>query len=1029
MFNRSSSDLPPSSSINYKNLQEDSQTSTSEAFELIPIEPQQGAACAWEPVPFEQLLASADNLASLSTERTSISSDIFDDPKDEASTHFHTCDDESSTPDSLYVELLCPHCATLPQHTDPEKNFAVIKQWLRANKAVQSYSQLSLNKLQRVKKLLTKTFVAICCARHISELRRLVFCKPPKEPLWSWHDCKIFFIYGDHDKETLKALCEKPQKSNWLAKRDCFHSLKECSRSNSCYNSHWSFEFKTVVTRRRSKSEALRPTFKRGRFIRAQRQRSASVPDFRCIYKRRKVLRFSVEKETAPTPEEKPKKKIFPKIKPRTQNRSYQPLEFVSDDRKFVGDRPHRGDAFGGVYVGPECQVNNKRYVATSAVIEGSGETSKNLVHLINRDLEARNILRPPCRLHFPPYVSSSSSESEYFEATSIRDTFSPSIGRYFDVESFGEADPFSARLSHFEAAGTAGNNYRNERLYRHITLPGQHWPAANNRSWEFRRRKSTMPKCITRRFMQCCCKIIAVACLLAIISSYIYLFTHEHKIMQQLANMRHRMQYLQSQYKNEQKIVNSLKDEIHSRNDSEANSTTESPQVTSLLKNLTDYELTSKGTIVNGAHVKHYVSLNDFNGIYTSNEKYYKPAFYIKSNRDVANVVVGIPSIKREKDNYLPTTLKFLVEGLSEEEYRNTLIMIFIGEVDFDYVLEVSMMLERNFYKEMKDGLIEVLSPEKNFYPDMDKLPVTLGDPPSRVQWRSKQNLDALFLMSVARFRGLHYLMMEDDVVAKPNYMQDIVGFITSSTASHPDWVLIDFSPIGGIGKMFKTTDLAHFTAYLELFFYNMPLDWLVDSYIANRACGIDKISKDCVDKKAKIRIQYKSSLFQHIGLHSSLKGKLQKVKDNKFGTLPTFVPHSNPPVIDIKTTIEEKSDHKIIDAYNGKTYFWGIFPKKDDYIEFIFKEPIALRRFAIYSGNLEHLDDIFKDADVSLKKNGQDDYTVITKFTDLGIAKAEVADYFGPVTSLKIHVNNDHDKWVIISEIKIKTGDPAHQ
>lgn len=68
---------------------------------------------------------------------------------------------------------------------------------------------------------------------------------------------------------------------------------------------------------------------------------------------------------------------------------------------------------------------------------------------------------------------------------------------------------------------------------------------------------------------------------------------------------------------------------------------------------------------------------------------------------------------------------------------------------------------------------MIEVISPRDSYYPDFDKLPVTLGDSHKRVKWRSKQNLDNIFLMAYAQSKGTFYLMLEDDIIAKKNYIQ----------------------------------------------------------------------------------------------------------------------------------------------------------------------------------------------------------------------------------------------------------------
>jgi alpha-1,3-mannosylglycoprotein beta-1,4-N-acetylglucosaminyltransferase A/B len=74
-------------------------------------------------------------------------------------------------------------------------------------------------------------------------------------------------------------------------------------------------------------------------------------------------------------------------------------------------------------------------------------------------------------------------------------------------------------------------------------------------------------------------------------------------------------------------------------------------------------------------------------------------------------------------------------------------------------------------------------------------------------------------------------------------------------------------------------------------------PVDWLLENLIQTKVCKLDQDHKKCKKEKEKLWIHYKPSLFQHIGTHSSLKGKVQKLKDRQFGRVQLFVPHKNPP------------------------------------------------------------------------------------------------------------------------------------
>ncbi|CAH2235840.1 jg4599 [Pararge aegeria aegeria] len=150
------------------------------------------------------------------------------------------------------------------------------------------------------------------------------------------------------------------------------------------------------------------------------------------------------------------------------------------------------------------------------------------------------------------------------------------------------------------------------------------------------------------------------------------------------------------------------------------------------------------------------------------------QPAYHLRGGRLFSEVVIGIPTVKRDKESYLMITLSHLISGLTTADLNNTLIVIFVGETDLEYVLNIARQVETTFPKHVANGLIEVISPSASYYPNLETLPLTLGDSIKRVKWRTKQNLDAIYLMAYAQTKGTFYLMLEDDVIAKNKYMQD---------------------------------------------------------------------------------------------------------------------------------------------------------------------------------------------------------------------------------------------------------------
>lgn len=108
---------------------------------------------------------------------------------------------------------------------------------------------------------------------------------------------------------------------------------------------------------------------------------------------------------------------------------------------------------------------------------------------------------------------------------------------------------------------------------------------------------------------------------------------------------------------------------------------------------------------------------------------------------------------------------------------------------------------------------------------------------------------------------------------------------------------------------------------------------------------------------------IQFRPPLFQHIGLHSSMRGKLQKLQVKGFGNLPKFVPHENPPC-ELRSTLSTYQSYSLESIYAGESLGWMLTPKRNDQIQFDFlDQPVMIQKYLIRTGNWEHpLDQLYK-------------------------------------------------------------------
>ncbi|XP_055325807.1 alpha-1,3-mannosyl-glycoprotein 4-beta-N-acetylglucosaminyltransferase B-like [Sitodiplosis mosellana] len=260
--------------------------------------------------------------------------------------------------------------------------------------------------------------------------------------------------------------------------------------------------------------------------------------------------------------------------------------------------------------------------------------------------------------------------------------------------------------------------------------------------------------------------------------------------------------------------------------------------------------------------------------------------------------------------------------------------------------------------------------------------------------------------------------------------------NFALDKTVRKEPWFVLDFCQLGFIGKMFKSAELPWLITFFQMFYNDKPVDWLLEHLIYTKVCNWEKDQKHCKLEKAKLWLHYKPSLFQHIGTTSSLRGKVQKLKDKQFGKIPSFYPHSNPSAT-VKSPINPYKSHTLNRAYLGETFFWGLLPQPGDLVEFIFHQPYNLRRYLFRSGNSEHPSDCFKQnttveiLPASLPENSYiwsaynlttDGFLIVGCFNEFGIAEGVIDAKIGKIREIRLHVHTDSENWAILSEIHLQ-------
>ena len=90
---------------------------------------------------------------------------------------------------------------------------------------------------------------------------------------------------------------------------------------------------------------------------------------------------------------------------------------------------------------------------------------------------------------------------------------------------------------------------------------------------------------------------------------------------------------------------------------------------------------------------------------------------------------------------------------------------------------------------------------------------------------------------MMYAQSKGIYYVQLEDDIIAKPNYLSTMKNFALQQPSE--DWMILEFSQLGFIGKMFKSLDLSVIVEFILMFYRDKPIDWLLDHILSGRKLG----------------------------------------------------------------------------------------------------------------------------------------------------------------------------------------------
>lgn len=378
----------------------------------------------------------------------------------------------------------------------------------------------------------------------------------------------------------------------------------------------------------------------------------------------------------------------------------------------------------------------------------------------------------------------------------------------------------------------------------------------------------------------------------------------------------------------------------------------------------------------------------------------------------------IGIASVERPSGaNYLMKTTQSLIENMSEEDRNNASIVIFLADIEESPKSRAKKEISRMFDMPIKKGLLMVIEATSDFYPTLENIKPKYGDTDSRRRWRSKENVDATFVMCFCKDISEYYIHLEDDVISAPSFVPKLQAFINGQPKA--TWLLLDVTVQGSKAKVYHSRDLSNIASYFYLMYDEMPIDWLMGHWRNIK-------SQDRRGEKPP-----PASLFQHIGDISSLKEKGlsgRKQREQFFDQFEQKFKGMNPSAT--VTTSMSSHSGEAQDAYEkGSGFFWAKPPRKGDYLSMKFQTPTVVQRVTVETGCHYAQRDLLTEGILqgSLEGNthSKEKNDLCETFTTLGPLNKGRIDIF-PNNSktfvcLRILVTDSHTNFVYFREINI--------
>nr|KAF6399896.1 hypothetical protein HJG59_012199 [Molossus molossus] len=292
--------------------------------------------------------------------------------------------------------------------------------------------------------------------------------------------------------------------------------------------------------------------------------------------------------------------------------------------------------------------------------------------------------------------------------------------------------------------------------------------------------------------------------------------------------------------------------------------------------------------------------------------------------------LTVGISSVPGPNRNSLSHTLVSLFRASSKAKRRQLTVVVHLADSNLTWLRETVVQMAHLFSPQILAGQLILIHAPADAYPALGDV----RDEAYQGEVYSKQNVDHAFLLSFAAKRSHYFLLLEDDVFCAPSFMSHIRQKVNAMSSDA--WVLLEFSNMGFLGKLFRSKDLPVLAHFLLLFYKEKPLHRLIPHFRTLMA--------------QKDPVLCRPFLFYHRMVYYSAQGsRTGQAVRSKAPSSP-----DNPPGA-VFTDMKVFSVHFPWEAYTlDASFFWTHSVRAGSHLTVILNHPANLSRVQVLTGTI---------------------------------------------------------------------------